>query len=436
MRAFRMAVIASAATVLALAPAGASAAKHANPLGRCHISIFAEPHIVISGESAQVFGQLICPAGVLTSGQTVSVYKHVAGVGGSQLLGSTTTVAGGLYSVAAPALSANSTFYAASLGRRSPTRTVKVSPQVSLNGPPETTQLLTGGRGAVTFSGTVSPADEGAEVVLQREAATSNEEWGVIQLSTVGPGGVYTFTHRFARPGDANLRVVVRAHKGISVRGVSNTLSYSISQRQNPRLTINTSADPLDYGQPLTLTGVVAGAPSRPVTLMARGVGGTFAAVASATTDASGGYSFTQTPLQNTIYRVSSGTVNSASVFVGVRYVLTAAVSATTVSSGQALTFAGTLTPDRIGHVVYLERQNLIGGGYHVVDVATVRPDSTYSLAHAIYGSGKETFRVKIPGDPTNQAVSSTPFSIEVTPAATGALRPRAQSKLPSEGRV
>ena len=90
---------------------------------------------MVSGESAQIFGALLCPSGVVTSGQTVTVYKHVAGTGGFQVLGTTTTGAGGFYSIVAPALTANSTFYAATVGGLSATRAVKVSPQVTLKGP-------------------------------------------------------------------------------------------------------------------------------------------------------------------------------------------------------------------------------------------------------------------------------------------------------------
>ncbi len=450
MRSFRLtSAIAAAATALALAPAGASAAhnhhvrigKRALPANHCRITILAEPHIVISGESAQITGQLLCPSGVETTGQPLTVYEHVAGTGGFQALPATSTGAGGFYSVIAPSLTQNSTFYAVAAGGRSATRAVKVSPQVTLKGPAENVQLFTGRRNAQIFAGVVSPADTGAEVVLQRENATADEEWGVIQRSIVGPGGAYSFTHVFGRPGDANLRVVVRTHRRISVRGVSNTLSYSISQRENPRLTLNTSADPIPYGETVTLSGVVAGAASKPVTLFARSKEGAFAPVATGTTDASGNYSFTQTPLQNTIYRVSSAGVNSALLFEGVKYLLTAGVSATTVASGQALTFSGTVTPNRIapggvGHVVYLERQNVFGGGFHVVDVATVAADSTYTINHTIFGSGKEVFRVKVPGDPLDQAISSAPFSIEVTPASPAALSPHAQNKLPGEGKV
>ncbi len=445
MRSFRLtSALAAAATALALAPAGASAArnhqhalgKHASPAGHCRVTLFAEPHIVISGESAQIFGQLLCPAGVETSGQTLTVYDRTAGAGAFQVLGTPTTGPGGFYSIVAPSLTNNTLFYAAATSRRSVTRAVKVSPQVSIKGPDPKLPLFTGRTNAVIFSGVVTPADTGAEVVLQRENATANEEWGVIQRGIVGPGGAYSFTHAFGRPGQANLRVVVRTHHRVSVRGISETLEYTISQRQNPRLTLDTSADPISYGQPVTLNGVVAGAVNQPVTLMGRSKEGAFAPVATSTTDATGKYSFTETPLQNTIYRVTSGKVSSALLSEGVKYVLTATVSANTVQSGQPLVFSGTVTPVHPGHTVYLERQNVFGGGFHVVDVTTVAPDSTYAFNHVIFGAGKEIFRVKVPGDPSNQAIASTQFPIEVTPATPAALRPRAQNRLPGEGKV
>lgn len=426
------------ASALALAPAGAwaaSAGSHARvlPLDRCRLTMVAEPHFLTSGESAQLFGRLLCTHGAVTSGQTVTIHERVAGTPGVQVLGPTTTSAGGFYSMLVPSLTADASFYATSATGRSGTRAVHVAPQVTLKGPAENAQLLTGRRGGVSFSGTVDPTDEGAVILLQRESATSSEDWHAIQRGVVGAGGAYSLTHRFTIPGDANLRVLVRPHQRFMVRGISNTLSYSISQRQNPGLTINSSADPIVHGQSIQLTGTLAGGASQPVTLLARTLGGGWAPIAKTTTDA-GSYSFTQSPLQSTFYRVTGPSVNSTVLFEGVRYELTASVSASTVQSGQELSFSGAVAPVRAGHVVYLERQNLFGGGYHVVDAATVAPDGSYALPHAIFGTGKEVFRVKVPGDRANQSASSAPFTIEVTPSPSAALRPRPPAKLPGEG--
>jgi len=437
--------VAAAAALLALAPAGAAAAnkhtgqlKHQARAARCRVTMFAEPRVVTTGESAQLFGQLLCPSGAVTTGQTVTVFEHTAGTPGFHVLGTPTTGAGGFYSIVATTLTSNSTFYASAIAARSATRPIKVAPQVTLEPLGATTQLLTGRHNAVTFHGKVTPADRGAVLVLQRENATSSEEWHAIQRGTVGDGGLFSITHRFVAPGDANLRVVVRAHDRVSVRGISNTLSYVISQAENPNLTLESTQDPIAFGQTTTLHGAVKAGANQQVTLLARtrGTGSPFTTLSTTTSGPEGKYSFTEAPQQNTAYEVSSGNVRSAVLVEGVKYVLTASASATTVQSGQPVTFSGTVSPVVNGHVVYLERENLFGGGFHVADVGTVTAQGTYSLAHTMFGQGKQVFRVKIPGDPANQAVSSSTFSVEVTPAPGQALRPVAPAKLPGEGQV
>jgi hypothetical protein len=445
----------AAALLLAFAASGASARpfahRHESPRGNCRIGLLAEPHAITSGESVEVFGRLQCP-GSSGEGQAVTVYGHAVGrsrfsrllgSAGLTVIGNTTTGPGGFYSFVEPNVTTDTVFAAGAAGALSPRKAVKVAPVVTLSGPSEVQPLFTGFRNRVTFKGTVSPADTGAGIVLQREAATSSEEWHAIGFGIVGPGGAYSLSHKFVRPGDANLRVVVRKHGKFSVRGASNTLSYGISQRENPALTINTTAYSLPYGTPVTLSGALAGGAGKTVTLEALTFGGGFTTVASTTAVAGGQYSFVQVPLLDTAYRViAAGPVTSAVLFEGVKYILTDGISSTTVQSGQALTISGTVTPVRpvtpgnVGKVVYLERLNAFGMGYHVADVTTVSAGGTYSLAHFLFGTGPETFRVKVPGDPDNQAVFSAPFTVEVTPAPPASLKPAAQPKQPSEGQV
>ena len=176
-------------------------------------------------------------------------------------------------------------------------------------------------------------------------------------------------------------------------------------------------------------------APSYGIFLAARGIqalgaGGIFP-VATATIGADAAHYDIE------IRAVTAGAIGSATLFEGVKYAFTAGVSATTVQAGQPLTFSGIVTPNHFGQVVYLERQNASGGGFHVVDVGTVTLGSTYSITHYLFGFGKEVFRLKVPGNLENQGVSSSPpFAIEVTPAPVGALRPVPPSKLPQEGKV
>ncbi len=427
----------SATTAAAHPRARGHAHRHASPGGTCRIGEFAEPHTITSGESVQVFGRLQC-SGTSGEGQTVTISARALGSPGFTVLGTTTAGAGGFYSFVQANVTTNSLFYASALGARSVTREVRVAPTVTLGGPPEVQPLFTGFRNRVTFTGVVSPAAVGATVVLQREDATGNEEWRKIGFGVVGPGGVYTIRHAFLRPGPANLRVVVRKHGVFTVRGISNTVSYGVSQRQNPGLTINTSAYAVNYGAPITLNGNLAAGAGKTVTLLARTrvLGASFTPVASTTTGAGGAYSFVQTPLQDTLYRVISAQTSSAVLFEGVKYVLTAAVSATTVPAGQPVTFAGTVTPGVLGKHVYLERENAFGGGFHVADVANVGHGGTYALTDVMFGAGKAVFRVKVHGDRDNQSATSAPFTIEVTPAPAGSLKPAAQPKQPSEGHV
>ena len=159
--------------------------------------------------------------------------------------------------------------------------------------------------------------------------------------------------------------------------------------------------------------------------------------VAEVSTDAGGNYTFAaQSPIDSTFYKVKAAGKSSAVLYEGVKDVLTAQVSATTVQAGQSLTFAGAVAPDHTGHVIYLERQNATGGDFHVVQVARVKVGSAYSIVHTVYEPGVKVFRVKIPGGPENEGAASNPFTITVTPAPAAALVPEApaNSTLPSEG--
>ena len=76
--------------------------------------------------------------------------------------------------------------------------------------------------------------------------------------------------------------------------------------------------------------------------------------------------------------------------------------------------------------MIYLERQNASGTGFHVVQVGIVGAGSTYSIVHTVYDAGTKVFRVKIPGGPENEGAASPPFTITVTPAPAAALAPEA----------
>jgi hypothetical protein len=452
--------LAATAALLAVAPAGAApgkhlhAKRHARGLGSstCRVSADAAPRFIEAGETAIVFGQLVCPGAPSVAGQTITVLQSTAGTPGSTTAGTTTTDPTGHYQLTTPALQRNSVFTAGAQGAKSGHRSVKVSPKVTLAGPPDGSQLFTGAgpfthsralnhglRSTVTFTGTVSPVetgDVGDTVALQRENSVGVEEWRRIGQGTIAPDGSYSITHKFAVPGDANIRVVVREAKR-NTRGASESLSYEISQAQNPDLTILSSADPISYGQPVTISGVISPAANTPLTLLARArTQSKFVPVATTTSNGAA-YSFpVQTPLQSTIYEVSGGGKTSSRLFEGVKYGLTTAASASTVAQGQQLTFSGTVTPGHTGNGVYLQVQAPSGVGFHTVQVGKLTSGSTYSITYTPFNTGTKKFRIKIPGDPENQGVASPLMPVEITPAPASALTPEAptNSSLPSEG--
>jgi hypothetical protein len=441
---------AAAVAVVALAPAAASAAgRHSThrirhvTAGNCRVTLNAAPRLITSGESVAAYGHLSCPTPAEQESQTVTLYEG-AEVPGYSVAGTGTTNKEGFYKIETAPLTSNSLFHVVAGTTASRHRSVRVAAQVALKGPAEGTQLLagrhTGAGGRVTFTGTVSPEDVGAFVVLQRENATTGNEWHPIEFGRVGAGGSFSITHRFVVPGDANIRVLVRS-RGRNIASPSNVLTYEISQAQNPALTINASTDPIPYGQPVTISGKADVTTSETVTLLAHTAHqGGFAPVAQVQTNAGGEYQFpAQSPVYSTYYEVRGGDLSSAVLYEDVGDALTATLSpGTTIQAGQTLTFEGSVSPNHAGHVIYLERENAAGTAFHVVEVSTLSTGSTYTIAHTIYTTGTSVFRVRIPGDPQNGGAFSQPFTIDVTPASASTLPPEApgNSTLPPEGQV
>jgi hypothetical protein len=433
--------LAAAAALLAFVPAGAAARiasdLHSGPRA-CRVSVFAEPHVITSGETAELFGGLVCPRRPAASiGQPVTALAHSAGVPGMRTVGTTTTGSGGGFTLSTGAIATDTAFYVKVGTARTVRRLVRVAPLVTLaaSGLSDGATVVASSNHVVLFSGIVSPADAGAEVLLEREAAVANEEWFPIQRTAVRGDGSYSLLHHFVVPGAANLRVIVRPHGLFDVRGTSNTLSLEVTGRQNPRLTIFTSADPVSFGQPITITGVLAGGANQKVTLLSRTHGDNtpFVKAGETTTDGSGNYKFALPAMTaNATFKVTNGKITSALLLEGVKYLVNATASAKTVQEGQAVTFAGAVVPGDAGKLVYLERENAFGGSFHVVDLTTVVAGGTYSIPYFAFGSGRQVYRVKVPGDPGNQGAATTTFTIEVTPPPPGTLvRPEPQPRLP-----
>jgi hypothetical protein len=411
------------------------------------VTLYVAPRVITDGEPALAYGHLSCTSANGEASQAVTLYQSSVISPSYSVAGTTTTDTHGFYQVSTSDLTANSVFYVIAAGAQSAHRTVRVAAQVTLAGPPEgvvPTDLRTGRHNTVDFTGTVSPADVGALVVLQRQNAIRGDEWHRIDLGSVNGEGKFSISHTFVNPGDASIRVVVHSGKR-NIASPSNVLDYEISQAQNPQLTIESSADPISYGQSVAISGVVAGAPNTMVKLLAHSAQqGAPTTVGEVTTNASGDYTFpAQTPLVSTFYRVEGAGKSSAVLYEGVKYVLTTVLPQTAVQAGQSLTFSGTVTPGQAGHVIYLERENP-GPGFHVIEVGTLNAAGTggasgFALTHTFYNAGTYLLRLKIPGGPLNGTTDSQLFTIQVAPASSpDALTPETpgNSTLPPEGEL
>jgi hypothetical protein len=399
--------------------------------GSCHVSIEATSPRISSGETVTLFGSLQCEGGAIAAGVAVTISESQPGAGaaGSSEVGTATTEADGSYKLTPAVFTTNTLFYARAPGAHGAHTLVKVAPKVTLEGPAAGTHLLTrGGHAAarahnrMTFTGTVSPADSGALVTLQREYAASGEQWRPIAFGRVGPYGRYSITHGFRSPGMASFRVVVHP-TGANMVAASAPLSYEIAQAQNPKLTIQTTADPISYGQAVRIKGVAAG-PEQQVTLLGRTPETGFVEVAHQSTDAGGNYDFEVSPLRNTSYRVSDATTTSTELYEGVKYALLTATAPQTAQAGQQLIFSGTLAPADVGGVVFLEREGASGINFHVVETAPVRADSSYSIAYSFSHVCSCVMRIRVPAGSENEASTSQPFSVGVLPALAAGMEP------------
>jgi hypothetical protein len=459
MRSNRLVLLAAAVvSVLAtVAPAGAQARPnrgvrtHAHATGPCRIHLEAPSTPIAFGETTTLVGHVRCPNVEQEKGQQLTVYQQSAKKpGGFVAIGTATSEAGGAFQLTTPQLETNSIFYATAGGAQSARRQLRVATQVTPTPPTpaEGTELFTGagrhGTHRVTFAGVVPAVDTGAHLALQRENATGNEEWHAIQFGTVGPEGRYVIEHNFVVPGDANIRVVVHPN-GVNAPAASTPFSYEISQTERPNFTLTTppNSDPLSFGESVKLKGVIAGAKTgTPVTLLAHAKQAPFAAVATTDTVNGGEYEFEQKPSASTFYRASANGTNSAILFEGVKYILDSTPPSGPAQVGQALTFSGTVLPALTGHVVYLEKENSLHLGWHVVDVGAVGSPAhageaaPFSIVHAFYAQGTFRLRLKIPGDPTNQGAAGAPFELTVGPAPASALNPQPPARLPVEGQL
>jgi hypothetical protein len=398
----RKAVLGAGAS-MALLPAGTALA--AGP------TITAAPNPTTSGDPVVIYG-------AADPGAKVVLWHRINPAAKFTPIQKTTADTAGRYEFtrADGVVTTNRNWYVIVNGHRSNTVHEKVSALVTVNGPADP-NLTTGT--PYTYTGTVSPAHGGERVALQRQSASGNaDSWHTIDSAKVAADGSYTINHKYTSPGDANIRVHFVGDRR-NVASDSDVLAYDISQKQHPNLTIASSADPIAEGGTTDISGTLAGVTAATrVTLFGHVSGRGFSPIATTTTDAAGNYTFAgQQPVSNTLYQVRGNGKKSAQLFEGVHDVVTAMPSATSLTAGDTLTVSGAVSPDKSGHVIYLERQNANGKGWHAVQKTNVAAGSSYTFTRRVTSAGTKVFRVLITGGPVNQGGASAPFTVTVAAA-------------------
>jgi hypothetical protein len=397
------------------APVLASAAPHQDK----GLTIHATPNPIDAGQGVLIYGQL---QGSGSSDQTIHLYHRIAPASRFTIIGVTKTDQYGFYEFTRQegiVMTNRSWFVRGPNSTHSQTIHELVSALVSLHA--NRTSTVTGHR--VVFTGQVTPAHAFQRILLQQQASANGDVWRTIATTFTNRNSRFALSHVWRRPGDETVRALFPGDRR-NVAGGSDSLTILVSQREKPAFTLNTSAPVIAEGQSATLTGTLDRAgTSTPesgvqVTLYGRGPNGSTRQVGSTQTGPDGSYSFTVAPTFNTMYwaRAPKGRV-TAPINQGVHDVVTINSSSNTSQEGGSVVLSGTVSPNKIGHVIFLQRLGK-DGAWHDVAHTTVAAGSAYSFTYTFGQDGTTKLRAKIYGGPWNVGSASPVETIDVSGVA------------------
>jgi len=278
---------------------------------------------------------------------------------------------------------------------------------------------------ALTFSGTVQPYRPVRYVLIQRQNGEAANGWKTIGRAAVSAGGAFTFRHVFKRA-DSEGTVAFRAvlpRDRYFLRSASEPVTVTVSQAQNPQLTLQPSAPVVASGSPVTLSGALKPAPGQAsegvtVTLEGRTRGSRWQPLASTQSTAGGAFTFTLSPTYNTAYRVSAEGIRSATVYEGASFTVTAASNESTAAAGSVIEVSGQVQPAGPGQIVYLQLRDA-AGRFQTIAVGFLNGSSAFTIDHRLRSAGTKTYRIYVPGNGRNVGAASAPFTVTVTPPTT-----------------
>jgi hypothetical protein len=399
----RIAVLAAAFAMFAAAvvPGTALAAPHHDR----GLTIHAVPRQVIAGEAVLIYGQYKGPN---PGNRLIRLYHRINPNPVFSLISVTRTDSLGRYEfVRAEGIVETNRNWFVRGPQATHSRTVHERVQALVSLQASVPSGIT--RHPIVFSGHVTPDHAGERVALQAQKGSS-DDWATIGHGVIGPDSNYVISHAWRTPGDRDVRVVFRGDRR-NTPAASDITSVTIQQAQVADFTISTSDPIVDNNQPATVSGVLDQAgtttpePGTMVALFRRvPQSGPFSEVATTTTGMDGSYSFTVQTTTNELYQVRTVTAparHSATLFQGVQDVVTMTPSATTSTVDGSVTFSGTVSPDKAGHVIYLQKLGK-DNDWHTVEVRFVNAASQFQFAWTFGTAGTKEFRARITGGPAN----------------------------------
>jgi hypothetical protein len=408
-----------ACALAAFAGTAAPSIAGAAPVHNRGLTIHAVPHGIIAGEAVLIYGQLKGPD---HAGQVIRLYHRINPNPFFSVIGTTRTNANGQYEFVRPdgiVLTNRSWFVRGPDFTHSRTVHEPVAALVSLaaNSPTGLT------RHPIVFSGHVTPDHAGSVVLLQEQKGSSNN-WTTIKRGLVGPGSNYNISNAWRVPGAYDVRVLFRGDAR-NTQAASDIASVVIQQAEVPDFTIQTSDPIVSNGQSVTISGVLDTAgtttpePNTQVSLWAALPGtGNYREITTTTTGTDGSYSFNNvSSTTNQLYKVRTTLPparHSAVLFEGVQDVVTMTSSSSTSMVNGSVTFTGSVSPDKAGHVIYLQRLGA-DNDWHTVEVRYVNNASTFQFNWTFGTAGTKEFRARITGGPANVGGASAPVTIDVT---------------------
>jgi hypothetical protein len=414
-----------AAVAAAATPSLAGAAPHHNR----GLTIHAAPPSINAGGEVDIIGRLEGPD---AGGQTVRLWHRINPNGQFTPLGTRSTDSAGRYEFqrADGIVDSNRSWFVVGPGHTH-SRVVHehVAALVSIAPDPASGGIVPAQtRQPITFSGHVTP-DHPGQILKLQVSRDQGDDWQTVRTGRLGAGSNYSIAEAWRTAGPRQVRVVLPPDAR-NTRGISDSVTVQVQQRQVTGFSIQSSDQLIPYLGTATISGVVdqpgtstpdAGAP---VSLFARVPRrGGYKLVQTGTTGSDGSYSFTVTGYTNDWYVVrltATPKIHSAQLFQGVQdQVAMSGPSSATVD--QHVDFTGTVTPDKSGHVIYLQKLGA-DSQWHTVEVQRVHHGSTFTFGWTFGAAGAKQFRARILGGPVDIGGASSPVTLTVTDPALSAL--------------